>query len=315
MQQQNERSSHHAKHIMIGHAERRLAAGILDYGKPCYSRVSSARVGVLDLISYTTSPPRRHITSLIRQPLLASSSALPQHNVLFRNHVSPTPPEREKLRNIAPTTQHGHESPRSTHILPRTPLLVARSRESLKWGNQWAWKESSQQAALKRVLGTRYQSSSSEGKAKDKDSDASSPEPSSSSKTTAKGGHYGSKGGAMSAFEKRITDRLPPMPHLHRPSKEELLAAATGFWSRLRVRFKWFSIRSIRPYNMDEIVGFFSWIVLGHVLWIVLGTTTFFSLLIFAVNTVFAQGLSVLENRSVTDKRKLTTLQKPLRDG
>ncbi|MCJ1406736.1 Mitochondrial distribution and morphology protein 31, mitochondrial precursor [Ptychographa xylographoides] len=84
-------------------------------------------------------------------------------------------------------------------------------------------------------------------------------------------------------------DRLPSIPHLHRPSKEELLAAATGFWSRLKVRFKWFSIRSVRPFNADEIGAFFSWILVGHVLWIILGTTTFFSLAIFAVNTVFAQ--------------------------
>ena len=82
---------------------------------------------------------------------------------------------------------------------------------------------------------------------------------------------------------------MPNMPNIHRPSKEELLAAATGFWSRLKVRFKWFSIRSARPFNADEIGAFFSWVLLGHVLWIILGTTTFFSLAIFAVNTVFAQ--------------------------
>ena len=89
---------------------------------------------------------------------------------------------------------------------------------------------------------------------------------------------------------KHFIDRLPNIPQVHRPSKEELLAAATGFWSRLRVRFKWFSIRSGRPFNVDEISAFFSWVLLGHVLWIVLGTTTFFSLAILAVNTVFAQG-------------------------
>lgn len=95
---------------------------------------------------------------------------------------------------------------------------------------------------------------------------------------------------AASAINKHVMDRLPHMPHLHRPNKEELLAAATGFWSRLKVRFKWFSIRSVRPFNMDEIGAFFSWFVLGHVIWIILGTTTFFSLAIFALNTVFAQG-------------------------
>lgn len=88
-------------------------------------------------------------------------------------------------------------------------------------------------------------------------------------------------------FNHHFMDRLP---HMQRPTKEELLAAATGFWARLKVRFKWFSIRSVRPFNADEIGAFFSWFLLGHVLWIILGTTTFFSLLIFAINTVFAQG-------------------------
>ncbi|KAF4630664.1 hypothetical protein G7Y89_g7479 [Cudoniella acicularis] len=79
------------------------------------------------------------------------------------------------------------------------------------------------------------------------------------------------------------------LPHLHRPTKEELLAAATGFWSRLKVRFKWFSIRSSRPWNIDDWSAFVSWFVLGNIVWILVGTTTFFSLVIFSINTVFAQ--------------------------
>lgn len=80
------------------------------------------------------------------------------------------------------------------------------------------------------------------------------------------------------------------LPHyMHRPTKEELLAAATGFWQRLKVRFKWFSIRSMRPWNADEWGAFVSWVMLGHLVWILVGTTTFFSLLIFSINTVFAQ--------------------------
>ena len=94
-----------------------------------------------------------------------------------------------------------------------------------------------------------------------------------------------------SQSNRHLMDRLPHMPQLHRPTKEELLAAATGFWSRLKVRFKWFSIRSARPFNLDEITALFSWVLLGHVVWVVLGTTTFFSLLIIAINTVFAQGM------------------------
>ncbi|ROV99443.1 hypothetical protein VMCG_06342 [Cytospora schulzeri] len=80
---------------------------------------------------------------------------------------------------------------------------------------------------------------------------------------------------------------LPKMPH--RPTKEELLAAATGFWQRLKVRFKWFSIRSARPFNADEWGAFLSWILFGHFVWIIVGTTTFASILILLVNTVFAQ--------------------------
>lgn len=90
---------------------------------------------------------------------------------------------------------------------------------------------------------------------------------------------------------------LPNLPHLpkmpHRPTKEELLAATNGFFERLKVRFKWFSIRSMRPWNADEWGAFVSWIVLGHFVWILVGTTTFFSLLIFMVNTVFAQGMRI----------------------
>lgn len=89
---------------------------------------------------------------------------------------------------------------------------------------------------------------------------------------------------------RHLFNRLPHVSQLHRPTKEELLAAANGFWSRLKIRFKWFSIRSVRPFNLDEITALFSWVLLGHVVWVVLGTTTFFSLLILAINTVFAQG-------------------------
>ena len=76
----------------------------------------------------------------------------------------------------------------------------------------------------------------------------------------------------------------------HRPTKEELLAAATNFRQRLKVRFKWMSIRSMRPWNADEWGAFVSWFMLGHLVWILVGTTTFFSLVILSINTVFAQG-------------------------
>ncbi|KAJ2986053.1 hypothetical protein NUW58_g5215 [Xylaria curta] len=83
---------------------------------------------------------------------------------------------------------------------------------------------------------------------------------------------------------------LPGMPHLpHRPTKEEFLAAANGFWERLKVRFKWISIRSMRPWNIDEWGAFVSWFLFGHLVWVLVGTTTFFSLVILSINTVVAQ--------------------------
>lgn len=87
------------------------------------------------------------------------------------------------------------------------------------------------------------------------------------------------------SVSKYLNSALP-----HRPTKEELLAAANGFWERFKVRFKWVSIRSMRPWNIDEWGAFVSWFMLGHIVWVLVGTTTFFSILIFSINTVFAQG-------------------------
>jgi distribution and morphology protein 31 len=92
------------------------------------------------------------------------------------------------------------------------------------------------------------------------------------------------------ASSKHLLDRLPhTLPHLYRPTKAELLEAASGFWSRIKIHFKWLTIRSARPFNADEIYALFSWIVAAHVLWIVLGTTTFVMLTVFLINTAFSQ--------------------------
>jgi hypothetical protein len=46
----------------------------------------------------------------------------------------------------------------------------------------------------------------------------------------------------------------------------------------------------MRPWNADEWGAFVSWFLFGHLVWILVGTTTFFSLIILFINTVFAQG-------------------------
>ncbi|KAK5680679.1 Mitochondrial distribution and morphology protein 31, mitochondrial precursor [Elasticomyces elasticus] len=84
-----------------------------------------------------------------------------------------------------------------------------------------------------------------------------------------------------------IRERLPHLPH--RPTKDELLSAATGILHRAQIRFKYLTIRSARPFNSDEIFAFASWIFYAHIFWLAVFTTSFLSLAIYAINTVFAQ--------------------------
>lgn len=72
-------------------------------------------------------------------------------------------------------------------------------------------------------------------------------------------------------------------------SKEQLLAAANGIWERLSIRLRWLIKKSNRPFNTDDYLAFFSWLVMGNALLFFLATTTFVSLVLFTVNTVFAQ--------------------------
>lgn len=73
------------------------------------------------------------------------------------------------------------------------------------------------------------------------------------------------------------------------PSKEDLLRIAQGFWTRLRIRFKWFTIRGFRRFNADDISAFFTLGGLGTVLFIIVGTTTAVSLVFSALNALNMQ--------------------------
>ncbi|CAI8508739.1 unnamed protein product [Pichia kudriavzevii] len=54
----------------------------------------------------------------------------------------------------------------------------------------------------------------------------------------------------------------------------------------LYTRLKYFLLRQNRPFNIDEVSAFFSWILMGNVLWILVGTTTFAGVLIYVVNWI-----------------------------
>jgi distribution and morphology protein 32 len=72
-------------------------------------------------------------------------------------------------------------------------------------------------------------------------------------------------------------------------TKEFLLSQTDSIWQRFAIRSKWALIKSYRPFNVDELSAIFSWVIISHILWIILGTTTFFSLLFFGLNSLFAK--------------------------
>ncbi|MCO5589691.1 hypothetical protein L7F22_043659 [Adiantum nelumboides] len=92
--------------------------------------------------------------------------------------------------------------------------------------------------------------------------------------------------GEESGKDKKSSSRWTrPRP----PSKEELLQLAQGFWTRLRIRFKWFTIRGFRRFNADDISAFFTLGGLGTVVFIIVGTTTAVSLVFSALNALNMQ--------------------------
>lgn len=72
-----------------------------------------------------------------------------------------------------------------------------------------------------------------------------------------------------SRFFRRLAMSLP---HPHRPTRDEFLSVATGFWQRLNIRFKWFTIKSFRKFNADDISAFVTWFLMSQTLWIFVGT-------------------------------------------
>ncbi|KAJ6477401.1 mitochondrial distribution and morphology protein family 31/32 [Mycena vitilis] len=79
------------------------------------------------------------------------------------------------------------------------------------------------------------------------------------------------------------------LPHLPRPSRDDFLKVATGFWARARIRFKWLTIRSFRRFNADDMSAFITWFVMSQTLWIFVGTTTFFSVIFATANSLSLQ--------------------------
>lgn len=88
----------------------------------------------------------------------------------------------------------------------------------------------------------------------------------------------------LPATSERITQRL----EAHH-AKEELLEQSNNFLHRTWIRIRWSFLRQARPLNFEEMSAIFSWFVVGNIIWILVGTTTFCSLILYTLNTVFAQ--------------------------
>lgn len=80
--------------------------------------------------------------------------------------------------------------------------------------------------------------------------------------------------------------------HHHKPiTKAELLAQARGFFDRLKIRIKYPLMRQIRPWTLNDATALFSWLFLGHTVWLLAGTTSFVSLILWLANSLQFQGL------------------------
>ncbi|KAJ1987306.1 Mitochondrial distribution and morphology protein 31, mitochondrial precursor [Dimargaris cristalligena] len=66
--------------------------------------------------------------------------------------------------------------------------------------------------------------------------------------------------------------------------KAALLRQAPNRWARARIHIRYALTRSFRPWTVDDMLGIFSWIFLSNTLFILIGTTTFFSLLLAIAN-------------------------------
>ncbi|KAI1312217.1 Mitochondrial distribution and morphology protein 31, mitochondrial precursor [Mortierella claussenii] len=80
------------------------------------------------------------------------------------------------------------------------------------------------------------------------------------------------------------------MGPLDRVGRAKLLSAAPTFLARLKIRLKLLLMRQIRPWRVDDFIAMFSWAFLANVAFVLLGTTTFFSLVLAAANSLQFQG-------------------------
>lgn len=72
--------------------------------------------------------------------------------------------------------------------------------------------------------------------------------------------------------------------------RDKVLAQTSGVFAKLKINVRWLLKRSVnRPFNTDDIGAFISWIVVSNFIIFMVWTTSFVSVIIYLLNTVYAQ--------------------------
>ncbi|KAJ1545207.1 Mdm31p [Saccharomyces cerevisiae] len=71
--------------------------------------------------------------------------------------------------------------------------------------------------------------------------------------------------------------------------RDSLLVQTNNIFTKLKINIRWFLKKSTRPFNSDDISAFISWILVSNIFIFIFWTTTFVSLILYLINTVFAQ--------------------------
>ncbi|GAA5879414.1 hypothetical protein JCM16303_003194 [Sporobolomyces ruberrimus] len=89
---------------------------------------------------------------------------------------------------------------------------------------------------------------------------------------------------------RRVAASLPSVTQTGRPpTVDQLLSLTTSFFDRLKIRFKWATIRSYRRFRLDDWSAFFSIGIFGTLGWFLLKTTSAFAVLFVLVNSLSSQ--------------------------
>lgn len=90
------------------------------------------------------------------------------------------------------------------------------------------------------------------------------------------------------AVRKSIKEKIAQYKFI--TERDRTLAQTSGLFAKLRINTRWFLKRSLnRPFNTDDIGAFISWILVSNFIILLLWTTSFVSVIIYLLNTVYAQ--------------------------